>query len=123
MNDADLDDSWVVAGLTWVLYLGWLSVLAGVALWIGVEPLPSVQARIPGPGGTVAALGVGVAFILVSRQLYDALRRRYRARSDPEPEPAAGAGPAAGSTGSGEPQAQRPRKKGRKGRSKKKRGY
>lgn len=93
MNDADLDDSWVVAGLTWTLYMGWLTALSGIALWIGVEPLPSVQARFPGSGGTIAALGVGVAFILASRQLYDALRRRYLASSDAGPEKAGPDGP------------------------------
>ena len=79
MNDAELDDSWMVSGLTLLLYVGWLSVLAAVALWLGVEPLPSVQARFPGPAGTVAALAVGVAFIAVSRWVYDQLRQRFRA--------------------------------------------
>ncbi|MCB9674753.1 MAG: hypothetical protein H6737_06525 [Alphaproteobacteria bacterium] len=74
MAEPDLEDSWVVEGVTWALYLAWLSALAYLALWIGIEPLPTIQARFPGAGGTVAALAVGVGFILASRYVFDVMR-------------------------------------------------
>lgn len=83
MNEADLDDSIVVDIITWVLYIGWLSVLAGVALWVGIEPMPTiVDAFAVQWQGQVAALATGVVFILGSRMLYERLRARYAESSD-----------------------------------------
>ncbi len=66
-----LEDT-VVEVLTYTLYLGWLGIVVGALLWLGVEPLPSLQRR----WGTVPTLGAGVSFLVLSRMLYDGLRAR-----------------------------------------------
>ena len=111
MQEPDLDDSRLVEVVTWTLYLGWLTGMAAIALFLGVEPLPAVQAQVAGAWGTVLALTVGVAFILVARAVYDALRRSWRGT------PPASTAPAEPPT---EPVKQRP---GRKPHDKRKRGY
>lgn len=83
MQEPDLDDSRLVDVVTWTLYLGWLTGMAAIALYLQVEPLPWVQAQVPGTLGTVLALGSGVAFILVARQVYDRLVRSYRGEPAP----------------------------------------
>ncbi len=81
-SDAELDDSWAVTVLTGVLYVGWLSLLSYGVLWLGIEPLPSIEQRFEGWVGTAVAVGVGVAFIAISRNLYDFVRRRTASDGD-----------------------------------------
>lgn len=92
MNDADLDDSLAVDVVTWVMYAGWLMLLSAGALWIGIEPLPSiVKAFDVRWQGQLAAVGSGALFVLVSRQVYDRIKARVNARAgasaEPEPVP------------------------------------
>lgn len=75
MDEQDLDDSLVVDVVAWVLYAGWLSMLVYVVLWLGVEPLPTLQRKV----GTAGALAAGVAFLVGSRWVYDRMRARAEA--------------------------------------------
>ena len=114
-SDADLDNSIAVTVVTGVLYVGWLSILSSGALWFGIEPLPTIEARFDGWFGTVAAVAVGVIFIAVSRNVFDVVRRRFF--SSPEPEDPAPTPDVP--TESGTPAA--PKRKRRKKKKKKKR--
>ncbi|MEL6346907.1 MAG: hypothetical protein AAFV53_27590 [Myxococcota bacterium] len=93
MSEPDFENSILVEVITYTIYVGWLSLLAGVALYFEVPPLPSIQAAFTTPWqGTVAAIGTGVGFFVVSRFIYDAARSRMAPstpESDPEPEPSA----------------------------------
>lgn len=65
------------------MYCGWLSVLAGIALWSRLEPLPSIVARFEVRWqGQAAANAAGVAFLLASWVVYDKLRARYAHPAD-----------------------------------------
>ena len=113
---ADLDDSIAVDLVTYALYGGWLAVLSGAALWLGVPPLPRIQEAFTVPWqGTVTAVGTGVAFLAASRWVYDRLRSRNAPEAEPPPVPVPEPEPP-------EPEpADAPRRKKRKKRKKKKR--
>jgi len=68
----------VVEAVTWTLYLGWLSAVSMVGLWIGVEPLTSVRESFEEPWqGTAAALAVGVAILIAVKAVFDVVKGRW----------------------------------------------
>ncbi len=82
-----MNESTAVEVVTWTLYLGWLSALAWVALFIGIEPLPTIQAYFEVPWqGTGAALATGVVFLFVGKRLFDLLKARWSKSDDPPAE-------------------------------------
>lgn len=93
MRDADLEDSWVVEGLAWGMHLGWLTVIAWSGLYFGVAPLVNVRSRFDDPTlGTLAAVATGVAFLAVSKVVFDRIRKGFTAPPAPtstEAEPRA----------------------------------
>lgn len=79
-SDDDLEGSVAVEIVAWTLYLGWLSTLAWGALYLGIEPLHSVQRSFDVRWqGTVAALALGVGFLLVANKLYGVMKARMAA--------------------------------------------
>jgi hypothetical protein len=107
----DLDESWVVEAVTWSLYLGFLSVPVAAALYYELEPLVTVQGSLPGVWGTVAAMGVGLAFLLAVRVIIDRIRG---ARAATQPSPTAPAQPPADPTPKADERGRSKRKRKRK---------
>ncbi len=90
--EPDFEDSLIVEIITYMIYFGWHAILAAIALYIGIPPLPEIQAAIePNWQGTAAAIAAGIAFLTASRFVYDALRKRMASSQkapDPDPAPA-----------------------------------
>jgi hypothetical protein len=82
-REPDLDNSLAVTVVTGVLYVGWLSVLAYIGLWFGLDPLVRIQQQFDGWVGTAAAIAAGVVFIAVSRNVFDFVRKRVLASEAP----------------------------------------
>jgi len=92
MSEPDLDDSMAVEAIAWGMYLGWMSVVAYIALYLGIEPLPTIADRFSGWTGTLAAVAAGVVFIGVSGRVFKIIRGRSDDAETPEesaPEPSA----------------------------------
>ena len=85
MDIEPADDSIVVELVTWTLYTGWLSVLAGAGVYFELPPLINVQKAFAVPWqGTIAAVVTGVVILMAARWLATWVQTGGKAKESPE---------------------------------------